>query len=391
MGVLSRCRHSSDTCHILTHPVSEIWIQRKSANLALTGHDRFLVIIPGVIQGMVDDAHLPIRSGSLEAFSNNEVAVGLSTELDGPTDLTVRMDPFEMYLYNEDTEGFYSFTSVLVPGHAINAKTQIDIKKETVAVTNYTELKKWLTRAVRQKDVNISVKAETTAHWGAIKAHVDIDKTEALGGLDRLSGLRISSMGLIRAEENGGDNFQGTLILPNHSPLSIGLDDLMLNTWAGDALIGNATTMDVYLQPGDNTLAFRGQIFLEAVMMKSEAIITSQASTLSDGYLELGISGDSSVSNGEHTSYVEDVLSGIRFKARLHENEVLGGLARSLMGPHRTVILSDVLGGFLGGVDPMDILDLIGFDVEAWDKALKDALEGKTKAGTLLGLLSDLA
>lgn len=340
---------------------------------------------------MVNKAHLPIRSGSFQAISSNQVVVGLNAELDGPSSLKVQMDPFEMHLYNKETNGFYPFTSVFVPIHTISGKTEIDIGKETVTVKNHTELNKWLRRAVYHKETNISVKAETTAHWRAIKAHIKIDKTASLHGLDQLSGLKIDSMDLIKGEENGGNNFQGTFILPNHSLLSIGLGNLTLNIWAGDVLIGSATVTDAYLEPGNNTIPFTGQIFLGAVMMNSADIVASQSSSLANGYLELGISGNSTISNGEHITYLEDALNGIRLTAQLHEHEVLSGLARSLIGPDRTVTLSDMIGELVGDIDPIEVMEFIGLDITAWNKALEDALEGNTKTGTLMGLLEDLA
>lgn len=338
---------------------------------------------------MVNQAHLPIRSGSLEAISNSQVVLGLRAQLDGPSGLKVWMDPFDMHLYNMDTDGFYPFASVRVPGNTINGKTEINIEKDMVAVQNHTELTKWLGRALYHKETNVSVKANATAHWGAIKAHVKIDKTETLRGLDQLSGLKVDSMELIKAAENNGNNLRGTFTLPNHSPISLGLGNLTLKTWAGDTLIGSATVIDAYLDPGNNTVPFVGQIFLESVMMEANSIVAGQSSSLAKGYLELGISGNATIANGEHITYLEDILNGIRLKAQLHEEEVLGGLARSLMGPDRTVTLSDMLGNLAEDVDPSDLLDFMGVNVTAWNESLHDALEGRIKTGTLLGLLGD--
>lgn len=339
---------------------------------------------------MVNNAHLSIHNGSFEAISNNQVVVGLNAELNGPSRLKLRMDPFEMHLYNEDTDGFYPFISVSVPAHKIKGKTKIDINKETVTIKNHTELNNWLRRVVYHKETNVSVKAETTIHWGAIKAHINIDKTESLLGLDHFSGLRIDSMGLIKAEENNGNNVQGDFILPNHSPLSIGLGNVTFNTWVGDVLIGSATVKDAYLDPGINMIPFMGQIFLDTVLIKSEDIIANQSSSLPNGYLELGISGNSTIDNGEHITYIEDVLNGIRLTAQLHENEVLSGLARSLIGPDKSVPLSELLGGFVEDMDPLEALDFMGINVYAWKEALSDALEGNIKTGTLLRLFADL-
>ncbi|KUI65484.1 hypothetical protein VM1G_00110 [Cytospora mali] len=352
----------------------------------------FTIIIPAAAQNMINKAYLPIHSGSLEAISNDKVAIALNTELYGPSDIKVRMDPFDVHLYDEGNDGFHPFTSLSVPAHILKGRTEITIAKETVPIKNHTEFNKWLRKAIYYKKTNVSVKAETTIHLGAIKSHINIDKTASLSGLDQLSGMRIESINLVKAEENNGNSFQGTFILPNYSPLSIGLGNLTLNIWAGNVLIGNASVTDVYLKSGDNEIPFTGQIFLEEVMMNSVDIIPSQKPSLAKGYLELGISGNSTTVNGEHITYIEDVLNGIRIKARLNEPDILSGLARSLIGPDKTVTLSDMLGEIMPeGVDPMDIMDLIGVNITAWHMALEEALEGNTKTGTLLTLLGEFA
>ncbi|KUI56279.1 hypothetical protein VP1G_03622 [Cytospora mali] len=352
----------------------------------------FTIIIPAAAQNMVNKAYLPIHSGSLEAISNDKVAIALITELYGPSDIKVRMDPFEVHLYDKGNDVFYPFASLSVPAHTLKGRTQITIPKETVPIKNHTEFNKWLGKAIYHKKTNVSVKAETMIHLGAIKSHINIDKTASLAGLDQLSGMRIDSINLVKAEENNGNSFQGTFILPNYSPLSIGLGNLTLNIWTGEVLIGNASVTDVYLKPGNNTIPFTGQIFLEEVMMNSVDIIPSQKPSLAKGYLELGISGNSTTVNGEHITYIEDVLNGIRIKAQLNEHEILSGLARSLIGPDKTVTLSDMLSEIMPeGVDALDIMDLIGVNITAWHMALKGALEGNTKTGTLLALLGELA
>ncbi|KAK7740445.1 hypothetical protein SLS53_005286 [Cytospora paraplurivora] len=340
---------------------------------------------------MVTHANLPIRSGSFEAISDAQIALGLVTEIHGPSGLEVGFDPFEMNLYNEETDGFYPFTSVHVPAQRIYGRTDIAISKETVAVKNHTELTKWLMKAICLKQTDVSLKAETTAHIGAIKAHINITKNTSLHGLDQLSGVRIESMHLINPEENNGNNFQGTLTLPNKSPLSLGMGNLTLNTWSGDVLIGTATVFDVYLEPGDNTIPFTGQIFLDALLINDKDILAIQTPTLAKGYLELGISFNSTVINGEHINYLEEALKDINTTAQLHERAVLGGFARSLIGPNKTVSFIEMLGESVMDLDPEYLMDFMGFNFTAWNVALLDALEDKTEIGTLLRLLKGLS
>lgn len=340
---------------------------------------------------MVTHAHLPILSGSFEAISNTEIALGLVTELHGPPGLEVRFDPFEMDLYNEATDGFYPFTSVHVPAQKIYGRTEIAISKETVAVKNHTELVRWLTKAIFFQKTNVSLKADTTTHIGALEAHIHIAKETSLHGLDQLSGVSIDSMHLINPQENDGNNFRGTFTVPNKSPLSLGLGNLTLNTWSGDVLIGTATVIDVYLKPGDNTIPFTGQILLDALLVNTKDILAIQTPTLAKGYLELGINFSSTVLNGEHITYLEEALKDVKTTAQLHEREFLSGFARSLVGPNKTVSLTDMLGESMMGFEPGFLMEFVGLNFTAWNVALMDALVDKIEVGTLLGLFKGLS
>lgn len=340
---------------------------------------------------MANGARLPIHSASFIAISKDRLAVSLSTELKGPSGLGVHINPFDLHLYNDETGGFHPFISVPVPAQTIRGQTEIDIERTIASVKNHTELVKWLTKAVHQKTTNVNFRAKTTAHIGAIKAPIKINKTTSLHGLDRLSGVELSSMDLIDAKENDGNNFQGILMLPNCSPLSLGLGNLTLDTWAGDVLIGNATVINVHLKPGNNTIPFIGQVFLDSVMMNALGIIASQKSSLDKGFLELGISVNSTTANGESVTYLQDVLNDVKFTAQLHEHEVLRGLASSLIGPNKTVALSGMISELSGGLNPAMIMEFMGINITAWQVALEDALRGNTKPGTLSELFEGFA
>jgi hypothetical protein len=257
----------------------------------------------------VDDTDLPIFGGTLVAMSNDKVRIGLSTALSVPGGLTVRLDPLELYLYNKEAPEFEPWTMVPLEGQTVSGHTEINVEGQVVGVGNRHELDTWLTGMLYNRTQEISAKGNTTAHLGALNFNVELDKTVTVDGLRKLEGFSLDSSQLLLPPREDGINLMGNLTLPNWSILTLGLGNLTFNAWAGDVLIGSVAVFDVLLEPGNSTLPFEGELFFDAVFENLGEIIGSQSTALSSGSLEIGISGNSTLVDGEHITYLENVLN----------------------------------------------------------------------------------
>jgi hypothetical protein len=316
-----------------------------------------LKIIPALAQDIVNNTNLPIYNASIKAISNDQVVVGLQTALDVPAGLTVVLDGFTMSLYNADTEGGISpYTSVNLPSEKVSGHTVIQVANQTVNVGNRTELNKWLEKTLYNKTTDISVIADTTAHLGALKAPIHLQKTVTIDALNKLDGVKLNEVRVVLPPEADGTNLIGNFTLPNWSPLTIGLGNLTFNAWGGDVIIGNVTILNVELPPGNSTRPFRGQLFIDTLVKNIGKIISSQASALSTGNILVGISGNSTTVNGEHITYLENVLNNVRIDTEVPIVQVLGDLLDSVGGEDPTLDLSGIaglLGQLLGSDGPL--------------------------------------
>jgi hypothetical protein len=293
----------------------------------------------------VNNTQLPIYSASLTAVSDSEVRVSLKTALDVPAGLTVGLDPFELFLYNSDTTGgFFPYTSVNLPYQAVNGHTVIELQNQTVGIGNRTEINKWLQRVVYNKTTEISVRADTNAHLGAIKAGIHLEKTVTINGLNQLAGVSLDNIKIVLPPDEDGTNLIGNFTLPNWSDLTMGLGNLTFNAWSGNVIIGNATILNVNLSPGNTTLPFRGQIFIDTLVANIGSVISSQASVLSTGNLVVGVSGNKTLVNGEHITYLEDVLNNIKIFTSVPIIQALGDLLDSVSGSDPTTDLGGIIG-----------------------------------------------
>lgn len=96
-------------------------------------------------------------------------------------------------------------------------------------------------------------------------------------------------------------------------------------------VVGQATIQNVILRPGDNTVALSGEVDISTILDNLSDIISDQKAALLDGDIELSASGNSTVYNGVHIQYYEDVLNNLTLTTRVPILEVLSGTLQQLL------------------------------------------------------------
>lgn len=324
---------------------------------------RFLVIVPALAQRIVDDTSLPIFGGSLLAVSNDAVKIGINTALTVPGGLSVRLEALELWLYNKETDGFKPWSMVPLEGQTISGRTEINVQDEVVGVGDRDELHTWLSGILYNDTVEISAKGNTTAHLGALHFDIGLDKTVTIDALRKLEGFGLTNSQLLLPPRDNGINIIGNMTLPNWSILTFGLGNLTFNAWAGERLIGNVAVYDVVLEPGNSTLPFEGELFLPTIFDNLVEIIGGQSLALGTGSLEIGISGNSTTVDGQHITYLENVLNDAHILSKVPIIQLLTDVLASVRNGHISLdglldaasdavgpLLDDLLGGF-GGED----------------------------------------
>jgi hypothetical protein len=96
-------------------------------------------------------------------------------------------------------------------------------------------------------------------------------------------------------------------------------------------IIGQATILNVLLKPGNNTVALRGRVEISTVLDNLSGILGEQKTALGDGELELSASGNSTIYDGVHIKYYEQVLNNLTLVARVPILQVLGDTLDGLL------------------------------------------------------------
>ncbi|KAH8881400.1 hypothetical protein GQ53DRAFT_588238, partial [Thozetella sp. PMI_491] len=303
----------------------------------------FLKIIPAVAQLVVNNTPLPIKGGAILAYSPTELQISLSSDLNIPAGLTVDLDTIDLYLYNTNATVFSPYAKVNIPGLRVHGDTPINIDEEVVGITNETELIGFLNDVFASRTTTLSARGNTTAHLGALNAHVTLDKSIEINALNNLDGFGLKNPQLILPADPDGTNIIGNLSLPNWSDLTLGLGNVTLNALAGDLIIGKVSVFNVLIPPGNNSLPFRGEIFLPVILSNLGEVIMASSDALKRGAIAIGASGNSTIVNGEHITYLESVLNTKHLVTEIPILQLLG----------------DVLGGLLSGNSSSGLLGAI--------------------------------
>lgn len=323
----------------------------RSSSLFLTLTYSFLVIFPAVIQLLVGKANLPINGGVFLANSPTTAIVSINTALSIPAGIKATLDPVTLYLYSKKTAVFSPFLGLEIGKTQLDGYTEVNIADKLVTILNQTEMESWFEGVVQNSQTALSVKGSTKVHLGALNYNVNIDKTQNIPTLNNLAGLGFGGLSLVLPADTDGTNFKGNLTLPNSSPLTIGLGNLTLNILSGPVLIGILRLQDVVAPPGNTSLAFRGELYFDAILQNLGPIIQSQASAIKDGNLNVSASGNSSLINGQHITYIENVLNKQVLSTQIPILTLVTQLAGSLLSGGTTLSnLGSLLGGLLGNL-----------------------------------------
>ncbi|GAM35148.1 hypothetical protein TCE0_017f03247 [Talaromyces pinophilus] len=316
----------------------------------------FLYAFPAIAQLMVEKAHLNIYSAMLMNPSPDSVTVSLSAGFKIPKGFKVRLDPIALSLFNRNVTPIVPYINIALPEETFEGKANISITNQTVTLLDRGQFIDFLTVAVYEKTFKMSAKGTTTAHLGALRAKFTLDKDVELNGLWALNGFSIQSAGLVERQSDG-TNLQGVAVLPNYSLVTFALGNVTLNLQAGGLILGQAVIDNVVLTPGNNTVSLRGSVSIETILQNLGTIIEAEKDAILSGNIALSASGNSTVYNGVHILYYEEVLNNLVITAQVSIvsliTDTIGGLVQG-----NSSSIASAISGWLGNSTTNEMTDL---------------------------------
>ena len=315
----------------------------------------FTVIIPKIVQNIVNGQKLPIYGGVIRAVTPDKIEFSLETSLDTP--LPAVIDDLPLNLYNKETKDYTPFIRLTLPKIDVSGKTDSKVDKQMVKVDDHKELVKWFNGVFDDEEVEVQVRGDPKVHLGELNYSPSLDKTVKLKALNYLKGFTVTSLSFMMPPNDKGYNVKGNLNIPNAGVLTLSLGNVSFNLLSGDVNLGLVHLYNLDLKPGDNTPTFEGEFYFKELVPNLSEILEYQATALQSGNLHLAAKGNTTIVNGEHIKYIEEVLNNKHIE---FDVSVIS-------------LLASVLGGVLDS-DGASLYDLVG-DVFGNSTLLENALD----------------
>ncbi|OAX83922.1 hypothetical protein ACJ72_01713 [Emergomyces africanus] len=262
---------------------------------------------------MVDDASLPVHAGKLMNPMPGSVEYSITASLKVPEPFTVELEPFSLHLYRIQQAPEHAYVDLPLPQLKLKGNSTVEVIDTSVPILHMPDFTKFISEVTHQQNFVLAVEGTTTAYLGKLKAKLMLNKKLELKGLDGFKGLNIESAKVILPFQEDGTNLKVVLNIPNHSVITLDLGNLTLDLLSGNIPLGQVVIYDVLLKPGNNTV--NGDC---------------QKVALSEGNLDLTINGNSTIYNGKHIPYFEDVLNNLTLRTKHPIISVLTGTIQGL-------------------------------------------------------------
>lgn len=142
-------------------------------------HHRFLVIIPALVQDVVNGNTLPIYSTAFLSPTPDSIQMSLVSSIDTPASLTTTLKPLSLALSGQ---GEAPFTTLLLPETQLRGNTSIELTRQTVIISNMTSFDRFLASYTYSTKFVLGAKGKTNTFVGAIHAPITLDKQLVLSG-----------------------------------------------------------------------------------------------------------------------------------------------------------------------------------------------------------------
>ena len=131
-------------------------------------------------------------------------------------------------------------------------------------------------------------------------------------GFDGLKGMNTTSLHLLKESLPDGGNAQGTVFIPNRTPITLAMGNVTLDMNVAGTFIGNATLPNLLLTPGNNTVP------IHVTVNQTAVVNLLQVPKYRCGLLPVDIIGKKSMFNGEELTYYSKALQANKVQNQLN-------------------------------------------------------------------------
>jgi hypothetical protein len=281
--------------------------------------------LPRIAQKGVDDSWIEFTE--LDFLNPTEGSITLTQQaiLHSPSIFTPTLDPFNasLYLVTNGVQAAEPMMYIPMPSiHAVHPQGDVSIRNEVIPIANLDRLTDFATAVLASENVTTALVGSTNLHEGSLPVvNVNYNSQTTFAGtftstyrnerqliiiaLNGLKGFNVTDVKVNISAPAGVPNLKGYAYIPNPSVMTIAMGNVTLSLSTAKAgVVGNSTIYDMTLVPGNNTLTMTGTL--------NQTLITESLN--STGFVDLIITGQSAVFNGQHLTYYVSTFCGNEYR-----------------------------------------------------------------------------
>ncbi|KAF3935823.1 hypothetical protein ABW19_dt0206807 [Dactylella cylindrospora] len=213
---------------------------------------------------------------------------------------------FEMYLPPAEGQEIVPFMTLSVGELQVEDLFTINVTDVDTKVLDAAAYLKFAGQVLGQEILELGIRSNPQLNVGAIKFHVDYQKTVQLRGLNGLHGITLFNATLLNETMEDGTNLLVEGIIPNPSSFTLQCGDLTVNTALGPQAIGYAVIKDLTLYPGDNHVQIYNHVDPALLTEAFRPLIQVQLATPNT---IIALTANSTIYNGQHIEWLETPLT----------------------------------------------------------------------------------
>jgi hypothetical protein len=278
---------------------------------------------PHIAQKGVDDSRLEVTEMRYMDPTPDSMVVTLKAVLHNPTIFTPSLDAFnaDLHLITNGTYNEVAMVSLPMPNiHVLKPTSEAVVDAKVAQILNSAELAKFATEVISNENVTTTLVGRTKLHLGKLPStSVNYNATTTYKGLNGLKGFNCTGLRLNLTAPAGTPNLRGFAFIPNPSVITVAMGNVTLSLSAKAGFIGNATIENFTLVPGNNSLA------MTALVNQTRVI----SSLDTKGFVNMTITGISSVYNDKHLTYYETALKSNVLYLQMNVAQILADSAHA--------------------------------------------------------------
>ncbi|KAF2831222.1 hypothetical protein CC86DRAFT_452343 [Ophiobolus disseminans] len=293
-----------------------------------------VIILPIIFVAIPKKAQHEINASTLEVTSQevtnpqaDSIHLKLESVIKSDSSYHPTVDGFRAAL---SLEGQGPFIYIDIPTAKSEAETHITVEQDVkfvsaAAFAGYTKA------VLGAESFKVHLNGKTQVHLKGLPGmDVDYNKVVTMKGLNRLSGLNITSIKILSGRAEilpDGSNMIGTVSIPNPSVMTLSLGNVTMNLSVDNKPLGTALLPNLVLRPGPNSVPMQSRV-------DQLAVITLIQSKYKNAVLPLEISGNASVDakTGEKLAYYEEAIRSNVVKLDLNVGPALAAVGIKLNG-----------------------------------------------------------